>query len=92
MKETGKKLIGFILPLLAITLIAACGPQHGKRGGRARFDRPAKPNLTARFDQNGDGTVSRQEWNDRFSRLDKNNDGRLSRSEIEDLLPSPPRR
>ena len=92
MKSNGKRLVGLTVALLALTLVAACGHQPGKRGPRPRLDRPAKPNLIARLDQDGDGAVSRKEWNSRFSRLDKNNDDRLSRSEIEDLLPNPPRR
>lgn len=68
--------------------------------GGVTAQRPTFDSLQDRFDRNGDGVVSREEFEgpaDRFERMDRNRDGRVTREEFAGAGPnrarpeSPPR-
>jgi hypothetical protein len=81
----------------ALAAIAACAevevaPTESLAGSQAAEQVAALTELRERYDDDGDGFVSRVEaegyWRRHFGRLDDNDDGRLSRTELEPEAPA----
>jgi hypothetical protein len=83
----------------ALAAIAACAevevaPTESLAESQAAEQVAALTELRERYDDDGDGFVSRVEaegyWRRHFGRLDDNDDGRLSRTELEPEAPGAP--
>jgi hypothetical protein len=70
--------------VLAVGLVGVAEAKGGKGGKGGSHEGKGKggPLSMATLDANGDGTVSKEEWNGAFEKLDKDNDGKLTADEL----------
>jgi hypothetical protein len=70
--------------LLVVGVVGVAEARGGKGGHKSDNSGKAKGGSVsmATLDTNGDGTISKEEWDAAFAKLDKNSDGKLTADEL----------
>jgi hypothetical protein len=69
--------------LLAVGVVGVAEARGGKGGHKGDGNGKAKGSMSlAKLDTNGDGVISKEEWDAAFAKLDRNGDGKLTADEL----------